>query len=151
MEILEIEPEITNRPNATEAVVDGPMRFENVTFGYERGRPTLSDVSLEAPPGDVVAIVGETGAGKTTLANLLVRFYDPWSGRITIGGHGHPRLPHRSLRQQISLVLQDPFIFPLTIRENIAYGRPDASEEQIVAAAKAANAHEFIKRLPEWL
>jgi ATP-binding cassette subfamily B protein/subfamily B ATP-binding cassette protein MsbA len=97
----------------------------------------------------VVAIVGETGAGKTTLAHLLVRFYDPWEGRITIGGTDIRDFRHESLRRQIALVLQDPFIFPLTIAENIAYGRPDASIEQIVSAATAANAHEFITRLPE--
>jgi ATP-binding cassette, subfamily B, bacterial len=96
-----------------------------------------------------VAIVGPTGAGKTTLVNLLMRFYDPWEGRITIGGHDLRDLRHRSLRQQIALVLQDPFIFPMSVAENIAYGRPEARRADIVAAAKAANAHEFVTRLPE--
>jgi ATP-binding cassette subfamily B protein/subfamily B ATP-binding cassette protein MsbA len=148
-EILEIDPEIQDRPGAVDATVDGAIRYEHVTFGYEPGRKALDDVSFEAHPGDVVAIVGETGAGKTTLANLLVRFYDPWEGRITIGGTDIRDFRHRSLRGQIALVLQDPFIFPLTIRENIAYGRPDASLEEILAAAQAANAHEFIMRLPD--
>ncbi|MBV8735346.1 MAG: ABC transporter ATP-binding protein [Solirubrobacterales bacterium] len=149
MEILETEPEIADRPRAAEAVVSGPIRYEHVTFGYEPGRPAIVDVSLEAQPGEVVAIVGETGAGKTTIAHLLVRFYDPWQGRITIGGTDIRDFRHRSLRSQIALVLQDPFIFPLTIRENIAYGRPDAGDEQVIAAAKAANAHEFVMRLPQ--
>jgi ATP-binding cassette subfamily B protein/subfamily B ATP-binding cassette protein MsbA len=148
-EILEIDPEIQDRPGAVDATVDGAIRYEHVTFGYVPGRKALDDVSSEAHPGDVVAIVGETGAGKTTLANLLVRFYDPWEGRITIGGTDIRDFRHRSLRGQIALVLQDPFIFPLTIRENIAYGRPDASLEEIFAAAQAANAHEFIMRLPD--
>jgi len=147
MEILEIEPEIKDRPGAIDAVVDGPIRYEHVSFGYEPGRKALHDVSLEVEAGEVVAIVGETGAGKTTLANMLVRFYDPWEGRITIGGRDIRDFRHRSLRSQIALVLQDPFIFPLTIRENIAYGRPDAPEHEVVAAAKAANAHDFITRL----
>lgn len=149
MELLEIEPDITDKPDAIDAAVEGPVRFEHVTFGYELGRATVRDVSLEAQAGDVIAIVGRTGAGKTTLANLLVRFYDPWSGRITIGGIDIRDFKHDSLRRQISLVLQNPFIFPITIRENIAYGRPDATEEQIIEAAQAANAHEFIARLPD--
>jgi ATP-binding cassette subfamily B protein len=149
MEIFEIEPEIQDRPDAIEASFAGPIRYEHVGFGYEPGRKVLDDVSLEAGSGDVVAIVGETGTGKTTLAHLLVRFYDPWEGRITIGGTDIRDFRHQSLRGQIALVLQDPFIFPLTIAENIAYGRPEASIEEVVAAAEAANAHRFISRLPE--
>lgn len=148
-EVLEIEPDIKDRAHAAEAVVGGPIRYERVSFGYEPERKVLDDVSLEAQPGEVVAIVGQTGAGKTTLANLLVRFYDPWEGRITIGGVDIRDFRYRSLRRQIALVLQDPFIFPMTIRENIAYARPDASLDDVVAAAKAANAHAFIERLPE--
>jgi ATP-binding cassette subfamily B protein len=151
-EILEVEPEIKDRPDATEAVMGGPIRYEHVSFGYDLSAPArkaLDDVSLEANPGDVIAIVGETGAGKTTLAHMLVRFYDPWEGSITIGGTDIRDFKHRSLRRQIGLVLQDPFIFPLTITDNIAYGRPDATKEEIVAAAKAANAHDFIMRLPD--
>jgi ATP-binding cassette, subfamily B, bacterial len=149
MEILETEPDVQDRPGARDAEIVGPIRYENVTFGYEPGRPALRDVSLQANPGDVVAILGETGAGKTSLAHLLVRFYDPWSGRITVGGTDIRDFRLGSLRAQIALVLQDSFIFPFTVRENIAYGRPDASIEEIVAAATAANAHDFITRLPD--
>jgi ATP-binding cassette, subfamily B, bacterial len=149
MEILETEPEVRDRPGARKARIADPIRYENVTFGYGSGHPVLKDVSLEVRAGDVLAIVGPTGAGKTTLANLLVRFYDPWSGRITIGGHDIRDFRQRSLRQHIGLVLQDPFIFPLTIAENIAYGRPDATRAEIVAAARAASADQFIERLPD--
>jgi ATP-binding cassette subfamily B protein/subfamily B ATP-binding cassette protein MsbA len=149
LEILETEPDIQDRPGAREAQIRGAIRYEQVSFGYEPGREVLHDVSLTANPGDVVAIVGETGAGKTTLVNLLVRFYDPWSGRITIGGEDIRDFRYRSLRRQIGLVIQEPFIFPMTIAENIKYGRPDASLEAVVAAATAANAHKFITRLPD--
>jgi ATP-binding cassette subfamily B protein/subfamily B ATP-binding cassette protein MsbA len=148
-EILEIEPAITDRRHAKEARVTGPIRFESVTFGYEPGRPVLHDVSFEARPGDTVAIVGPTGAGKTTMMNLLVRFFDPWEGAITIDGTDLRDMRHVSLRRQIGMVLQDPFIFPVTVAENIAYGRPDASRADIEAAAVAANAQVFIGRLPE--
>ena len=148
-EIFEIEPAIRDKPHAPEANAVGTIRYEDVTFGYDTGRPVLHDISLQADPGDVVAIVGPTGAGKTTLMNLLVRFYDPWEGRITIDGVDLRDVQHRSLRKQVALVLQDPFIFPLSIADNIAYGRPDAPRDAIVAAAQAANAHEFIMRLPD--
>jgi ATP-binding cassette, subfamily B, bacterial len=149
-EILETQPEIQDRPHARDVRVDGTITYENVTFGYyEPDRPVLHGVSLEARPGDVVAIVGPTGAGKTTLMNLLVRFFDPWSGRITIEGVDLRDVKLRSLRSQIALVLQDPFIFPLSVAENIAYGRPDASRRKVEAAARAANAHEFITGLPQ--
>jgi ABC-type multidrug transport system fused ATPase/permease subunit len=149
MEILEIEPAVSDAPDARELPVAGPVRFENVSFGYDRDRPVLHDVSLNADPGEVLAIVGPTGAGKTTLVSLLVRFFDPWQGRITIGGAELSAFTLHSLRSQIALVLQDPFIFPMTIAENIALGRPDAPRAEVIAAACAANANQFIERLPE--
>ena len=148
IEILNVQPEITDRPDAHDLPIRGHVRYESVSFGYDPTRPVLKHVSLEARPGEVIAIVGPTGAGKTTLVNLLVRFFDPWSGRVTIDGHDLRDLKIRSLRQQIAMVLQDPFIFPITAAENIAYGRPEAPREQIVSAATAANADPFIHRLP---
>jgi ATP-binding cassette subfamily B protein/subfamily B ATP-binding cassette protein MsbA len=124
------------------------VRYENVTFGYD-GRPVIHGVSFEAHPGEVIAIVGPTGAGKTTLVNLLMRFFDPWSGRVTVDGHDLRDLRIKSLREQVSMVLQESFIFPYTVSENIAYGKPGAARNAIEAAARAANADTFIRRLPE--
>jgi ATP-binding cassette subfamily B protein/subfamily B ATP-binding cassette protein MsbA len=149
MEIIEIEPAVSDRAGARERPLSGPIRYEGVSFGYEPGRPVLHDVTLTADPGEVLAIVGPTGAGKTTLVSLLVRFFDPWQGRITIGGTDIRDFTLHSLRSQIALVLQDPFLFPTTIAENIALGRPDAPHEHILAAARDANAHQFIERLPD--
>jgi ABC-type multidrug transport system fused ATPase/permease subunit len=148
MEILEIEPAVRDLPGAASRALTGPIRYEHVSFGYEAGSGVLHDVSLDAAPGQVVAIVGPTGAGKTTLASLLVRFFDPWQGRITIGGVDLREFTLQSLRGQIALVLQDPFVFPTSIAENIALGRPRAARKEIIAAARAANADSFIDRLP---
>jgi ATP-binding cassette subfamily B protein/subfamily B ATP-binding cassette protein MsbA len=149
LEILEIEPDVRNAPNARSVKLHGHVRYENVTFGYDADRPVIHGVSFEAKPGDVIAIVGPTGAGKTTLVNLLMRFFDPWSGRVTVDGYDVRELWIKSLREQVSMVLQEPFIFPYTVAENIAYGRPDAPVEAIESAAVAANADAFIRRLPE--
>jgi ATP-binding cassette subfamily B protein/subfamily B ATP-binding cassette protein MsbA len=148
MEILEIEPAVSDRPGTRARPLTGTIRYENVTFGYEPGRTVLHDVSLSVTPGEVLAIVGPTGAGKTTLVSLLVRFFDPWEGKITVGGTDIRDFTLESLRSQIGLVLQDPYIFPISVAENIAFGRPDASREEVIAAATAANAHEFIDALP---
>jgi ATP-binding cassette, subfamily B, bacterial len=149
LEILDTPPDVRDGPDARSVRLRGHVQFERVSFGYELGRPVLADVTFETRPGEVLAVVGPTGAGKTTLLNLLIRFFDPWSGRILVDGHDLRQVQLRSLRQQIAVVLQEPFIFPLTVAENIAYGRPDASREEIVAAAVAANAEDFIRRLPE--
>ena len=138
------------RPARRERSPGRPARSATRTsrFGYQQGRPVLHEISFAADPGEVLAVVGPTGAGKTTMASLLVRFFDPWQGRITIGGTDIRDFTLHSLRSQIALVLQDPFIFPISIAENIALGKPDAPREEIVAAAEAANAHMFIERLP---
>jgi ATP-binding cassette, subfamily B, bacterial len=149
LEILDTPADLQDLPDAREIRLRGHVRYEGVTFGYEASRPVLKDVAFEAWPGQVVAIVGPTGAGKTTLVNLLVRFFDPWTGRVLVDEHDVRSLRIRALRQQVAIVLQDPFIFPLTVAENIAYGRPDASRDEVVAAAVAANADNFIRLLPD--
>jgi ATP-binding cassette subfamily B protein/subfamily B ATP-binding cassette protein MsbA len=123
--------------------------MENITFGYERGRAVLRDISLEVAPGQTLALVGATGAGKSTLVSLVPRFFDPWAGRVTVDGQDVRNVQLKSLRRNVALVLQEPFLFPISVAENIAYGSPQATSEQIEAAARAANAHEFIERLPE--
>ncbi len=127
----------------------GHVVMEHVTFGYEEGRAVLRDVNLEARPGETVALVGPTGAGKSTLVSLIPRFFDPWEGRVTLEGQDVRTLTLASLRNAVALVLQDPFLLPLSVAENISYGRPGATHEQIVAAARAANAEEFILELPQ--
>jgi ATP-binding cassette subfamily B protein/subfamily B ATP-binding cassette protein MsbA len=149
VEILKGSPEIVDSPTARELPkTRGYVQIENVTFGYEPGQPVLHDVSLEVEPASTIAIVGPTGAGKTTLVNLIPRFFDPWSGRVLIDGHDVRDIKLRSLRDQVALVLQESVLFPTTIAENIAYGRPDGTRAEIEAAARAANAHEFISKLP---
>jgi len=149
MEVLDTAPDVKDSPDAEHAQLRGHVCFEKVTFGYDSGRSALRDISFEADPGEVVAFVGPTGAGKTTLASLLVRFFDPWSGTISIDGRDVRQILVRSLREQIAIVLQEPFIFATSVAENIAYGKPDATREEIVAAAVAANADEFIRNLAQ--
>jgi len=126
----------------------GHVRLENVVFGYTPDRAVLQGVSLEVLSGQVIAVVGATGAGKTTLVSLVPRFFDPWHGRVIVDGHDVRDVRVKSLREQVGLVLQESFLFPITIAENIAYGRPEASRKEIIAAAAAANIHTFIERLP---
>jgi ATP-binding cassette subfamily B protein len=126
----------------------GEISFEEVSFGYDSSQPVLQDINLRIAPGKKIAIVGPTGAGKSTLVSLLPRFYDPQSGRITIGGIDIREFQLKSLRRQIAMVLQPPVLFPGTIHENIAYGRPEASLEQVIAASRIAQVHGFIEQLP---
>jgi ATP-binding cassette subfamily B protein/subfamily B ATP-binding cassette protein MsbA len=128
--------------------VRGRVVFERVTFGYDPGRPVLHELSLEVTPGETIALVGATGAGKTTVVGLIPRFFDPWDGRVLVDERDVRDVQLKSLRQHIAIVLQEPFLFPITLAENIAYGRPHATLPEIEAAARAANAHEFIQRLP---
>jgi len=149
-EILDAKPEVHDGAGATPlGLVEGHIAIENVRFAYEPGRPALRGVSLEAHPGEVVAVVGATGAGKSTLVSLVPRFFDPDEGRVLVDGRDVRDVQLRSLREQVSLVLQESFLFPISIAENIAYGRPDASRSQIEAAARAANAHAFIEALSD--
>jgi ATP-binding cassette subfamily B protein len=127
----------------------GEVSFEDVSFRYEEDRPLIEDLSMTVRPGQMVAIVGPTGAGKTTLVNLIMRFYDLDSGRITLDGVDISTIQRSSLRSQVGMVLQDTWLFKGTIRDNIAYGRPDATEEEILAAAKATFVDRFVHSLPE--
>ncbi len=126
----------------------GRVAFENVSFSYSRDRPLITNLSFVAEPGQTVAIVGPTGAGKTTLVNLIMRFYELDSGRITLDGQDISTMPRSVLRSNVGMVLQDTWLFAGTIRDNIAYGRPDATEAEILAAAKAAYVDRFVHVLP---
>ncbi len=142
--------EVRDKPGAQPAPGRlGRIQFEDVSFSYESGRPVLKHISFEARPGQTVALVGATGAGKSTLVSLIPRFYDPTGGRVLFNGVDVREIQVASLRSQISLVLQDPFIFPISVAENIGYGRLEASREEIIAAAAAANADDFIRRMPD--
>ena len=149
-ELLDEEPDIADRPDSVELPrVRGEIDFEDVSFSYDGEQPALSDVSLHIPPGQTVALVGATGAGKSTLAKLVARFYDPDGGRVLVDGHDLRDVTERSLRSQLGIVPQEGFLFSGTIRDNIAFGRPDAGDDEVYAAARAVGAHEFIERLPE--
>jgi ABC-type multidrug transport system fused ATPase/permease subunit len=148
-DFIDEKPQVSERPGAlTLAQTHGEVRLEHITFGYQAGTPVLHDISLAAQPGQIIALVGETGSGKTSLVNLLPRFYDPWEGRVLLDGHDLRELTLDSLREHIAVVLQETFLFAGSVRDNIAYGRLGATEAEIEAAAREAHAHEFIERLP---
>jgi ATP-binding cassette, subfamily B, bacterial len=148
--VLDEEPEVEERPGARPlGRAAGAVAFRDVSFAYAEGRPVLHGVSFEVPPGSRVGIAGATGAGKTTLVSLLARLYDPAAGRITLDGTDLRDYRLADLRNQFAVVLQEPVLFSASIAENIAYARPDATTDQIVAAAKAANIHDVITRLPQ--
>jgi subfamily B ATP-binding cassette protein MsbA len=148
---LDVEPEVRERPGAHALPRgEGAIGFDHVGFAYDgQGHPTLTDVTLEARRGETVALVGPSGGGKSTILNLIPRFYDPTAGRVLIDGQDVRGVTLKSLRSQIALVTQEPFLFDDTIRANIAYAHPDATTAQIEQAAREAAAHEFIETLPQ--
>jgi len=150
VEFLDADEQSLDAP-ATEhpPAVEGRVEFRDVTFSYDPDRPLIESLSLVAEPGQTVAIVGPTGAGKTTLVNLIMRFYELNSGSITLDGRDISSMPRAELRSKIGMVLQDTWLFGGTIRENIAYGNPDATEEQILAAARATYVDRFVHSLPD--
>jgi ATP-binding cassette subfamily B protein/subfamily B ATP-binding cassette protein MsbA len=150
-DLLDEEPEIHSRPGAIalKERVRGEIVFDDVSFHYNQGEPVLEHVTLEIPAQHVIALVGPTGVGKSTMVSLIPRFYDVCAGKISLDGHDLRDLTLDSLRQQISIVLQDVFLFHGNVRDNILFGRPEASEEEMIEAAKVANAHDFIMALPD--
>jgi ATP-binding cassette subfamily B protein len=148
-DIIDSRPAIADKPDAVELPPDATgLSFDDVRFGYVPNEPVLRGLSLHVEPGETVAVVGASGSGKSTIAQLLPRFYDPQSGVVRIGGHNVADVTRDSLRAAIGLVMEESFLFSDTVRANLAYGRPDATDEQIMAAAQAAQAHEFIAKLP---
>ena len=145
----ENESEDDEEPLALPGTADGEVGFEHVSFGYVPGRLLMKDVSFKAEPGQVFAIVGPSGAGKTTLVNLLMRFYEINGGSITLDGLDTARMTRTGLRSHMGMVLQDTWLFSGTVHENIAYGRPDATREEVIEAAKKAQCHGFIQKLPQ--
>jgi ATP-binding cassette subfamily B protein/subfamily B ATP-binding cassette protein MsbA len=154
LEVLKTDEGVCDAPGAKSLPVHpsgamGHVCFEGVTFGYEADRPVLKDITLHGHPGETVALVGPTGAGKSTLVSLILRLFDPWKGKVTIDGLDVRNVKLSSLRANVALVTQEPFLLPLTVAENIAYGLPEASDDEILVAATMANAHEFIMKLSE--
>ena len=149
-ELLDEVPEITDAPDAIALdEIEGDVVFDDVHFRYGDGDAVLHDVEFHMAPGEVVALVGPSGAGKTSIANLLCRFYDPIHGRVLVDGHDLRQMQIESLRQHVAVVLQDTFLFNATVRENLLFGKADATEREMCAAARAAYAHEFILQLPQ--
>ncbi len=148
--VMDTEPEIEDSPDAVEIPeIDGHVHYDDISFAYEDDEYVLYDIDLKVEAGQRIAYVGHTGAGKTTMINLLCRFYDPQEGRILVDGYDLRDIKRKSLREQLGIVLQDTFLFRGTVRENITYGKMDASDEEIREAARAVNAHQFISQLPD--
>ena len=149
-ELLDEEPDLADKPGALELPrLRGEIEFDDVSFSYDGETPALCEVDLRVPPGQTVALVGATGAGKSTLAKLVARFYDPDHGRVLVDGHDVRDVTEHSLRSQLGIVPQEGFLFSGTLRDNIGFGRPGATDDDVRAAAQAVGAHEFIERLPE--
>ena len=149
-DVLDTHPEIIDQPEAvTMPPIEGRVEFRGVHFGYEEDKPVIEDLSFAVEPGEMIGLAGHSGAGKSTLVNLICRFYEPREGAILIDGRDTRQVNLQSLREQIGVVLQDPFLFNGTVADNIAYGHPEASLEEIVGAAKAANGHDFIMDMPD--
>jgi len=149
-EVVDTPPDVDDRPRAIQMPrIEGRVVFDGVSFGYDTGKPVLSELDFTVEPGEMIGLAGHSGAGKSTLINLICRFYDVQEGAITIDGHDLRDVTLKSLRDQVGVVLQDPFLFNGTVAENIAYGHPTASLDDIVSAAKAANCHEFILELTD--
>jgi ATP-binding cassette subfamily B protein len=149
-EVLDVPVEVADKPGAIELPpgMNGSVEFRNVTFGYRKGQPVLKNVSFRVNPGETVALVGPTGSGKSSSMSLVHRFYDVWDGEVLVGGHDVRDLTQDSLGHAVAMVLQEPFLFTGTVIENIRYARTGATEEEVVRAAKAVGAHEFIMKLP---
>ena len=148
-EIIDYQPEVKDASNAQDVKLQGRVVFDKVSFSYDEEKTVLKEISFTVEPAQTLALVGPTGAGKTTIANLLFRFYDSTKGKIFFDDQEIREIKITSLRRQLGLVLQDPFLFSATILENIRYGRPEASQEEVIAAAKIAGAYQFNKRLPQ--
>ncbi|MBS7624456.1 ABC transporter ATP-binding protein [Candidatus Bathyarchaeota archaeon] len=149
-ELLDVQPEIKDSENAIEMPpIKGEIEFENVTFGYDPNYPVIHNISFRIKPKETVALVGPTGAGKSTIVKLLCRFYDPQQGSIKIDGYDIKMFTQKSLRKQMGIILQETLLFSGTVKENIRYGKPDATDEEVINAAKVVGAHDFIMQLPE--
>jgi len=149
-EVLDERPDVEEKPDAVAVdQIEGYIKFEDVSFSYADGTEVLHEINLDAKPGEVVALVGPSGSGKSTIASLIPRFYDASEGRISIDGRDVRDLRLRPLRERIGVVLQETILFSGTIEENILYGRPDATHDEVIHAAKEANAHDFITEFPD--
>ncbi len=149
-EVIDVPVDIVDKPNALDLdEIDGSIKFEDVTFGYFPNQPILKNINFEVKPGETVALVGPTGSGKTSTTALVHRFYDIWEGSVKVGGHDIRDVTQDSLGKHVSMVLQEPFLFSETIFENIRYAKDEATREDVVAAAQAVGAHEFIMKLPD--